>query len=252
MKKLGIIGCGWLGYRIAESLQAKFEIHTSTTQPAKMEALRTAGFNPEIVDLEQPGIGRWGKMDDLDGIIITVPLLSSRVDESVLAARRENLLHFITGFKGLLILMSSIGVYQNQTGEVTEACLSPIDVPGEGEVYEAYPRINILRLGGLMGDNRQLQNYTVREPHARVNHIHFKDVTGVVEKLLDTGAAGTVYNVVAPLHPTKADVISAQMGEVITETPATDGRIVSSEKLVRELHYKFEYPDPSYFHIRQM
>ncbi|RYZ32735.1 MAG: hypothetical protein EOP49_37105 [Sphingobacteriales bacterium] len=147
MKTLGIIGCGWLGYRLAQYLGSRFNIHTTVTKQAKINDLTAAGFHPETVNFNGSEVARWTKLDKLDAIIITVPLFSRNVDEQVLIKRRANLVHFIAGFKGTIILMSSIGVYPNKTGEVTEAFLSPSDTPGEQEIFNAFPQVTIFSAG---------------------------------------------------------------------------------------------------------
>ena len=247
MKKLGIIGCGWLGYRMAQHLHSTFEIHTTVTKSAKIADLNAAGFHPEVVNFDGGAMDPWSKLDQLDAIIITVSLFSRSVDEQTLTIRRANLINFISGYNRPIIMMSSTGVYKNKTGVVTEQSVSSLDVSGEREMYLAFPQVTILRLGGLMGDDRQLKRYKINDQDSPVNHVHFEDVINVVQKLLEVGSSSKVYNVVAPLHPTKASVISSQMGVAEDLPTAKEGKIVRSEKLISELNYTFLYPDPAKF-----
>jgi pyrroline-5-carboxylate reductase len=50
MKKLGIIGCGWLGNHIAERLSNQYEIFATTTSESKIEELQLKGYHPTLVD----------------------------------------------------------------------------------------------------------------------------------------------------------------------------------------------------------
>ncbi|RYE54490.1 MAG: hypothetical protein EOP48_12225 [Sphingobacteriales bacterium] len=92
-----------------------------------------------------------------------------------------------------------------------------------------------------------MKHYKVTEPDAPVNHIHFEDVQCIVKQLLATGSKGRVYNLVAPLHPTKAAVISSQWSTAEAVPAANDSRIVSSQKLIGEMNYTFQHPDPAKF-----
>ncbi len=251
-EKIGIIGCGWLGYRLAQYLGDHFEIHTTVTSPDKMDMLLTGGFHLELVNFEtnehaewQP----WKKLTVLDHIIITVPLFSKRIDNDRLQARIRNLSRFISSFQGNLILMSSIGVYQGFTGTVTEAMLPPLEVAGEKEMKALFSQLNILRLGGLMGDDRLLGKYKVTEIDNCVNHIHFMDICRIVQILITRKVQSSVYNVTAPSHPSKRAVINEQLSVRDAYLPAPGGKMVVSQKLIDEFGYQFLYPDPRYFHL---
>ena len=130
----------------------------------------------------------------------------------------------------------------------TEDDLPVKDNATESQLKQSYPQANILRLAGLMGDNRLLHKYQVTDLDQPVNHIHYVDVCSVIIKMIEKGLRSKLYNVVAPLHPSKREVIQAQLGE--TQGPATEakGRIISSTRLIDELDFEFKYPDPRTFH----
>lgn len=251
--KVGIIGCGWLGYRLAQHLKDTFEIHATVTTESKIELLRNDGFHPEVVNFEsndrRTDWNAWHKLSSIDHIIITVPLFSKRINANVLHTRIRNLSSFISQFKGTLILMSSIGVYQSFSGEVTEEMLPAENCAGEKEIKELFSEVNILRLGGLMGDDRLLSNYKVTEMDAKVNHIHFYDICRVVQLLIENAAKSRVYNVVAPRHPSKQEVINSQQELISVSSQTQDSKVVLSQKIIHELGYDFLYPDPRYFHL---
>ena len=58
-----------------------------------------------------------------------------------------------------------------------------------------------------------------------------------------------MYNVVAPIHPNKEEVISAQKDLPFSGERTYVGRTISAEKLMKELDFKFQYPDPRYFQL---
>ncbi len=49
MKKLGIIGCGWLGNHLAERLSNQYEIYATTTTASKIAALEAKGYTATLV-----------------------------------------------------------------------------------------------------------------------------------------------------------------------------------------------------------
>jgi hypothetical protein len=252
--KVGIIGCGWLGYRIAKYLNNSFEIHTTVTTESKIQLLSNEGLHPEIINFDKPpeeaDRSPWQKLSSIDHIIITVPLFSKRVSQDVLDIRIRNLSAFLARYQGALTLMSSIGVYKEAAGKVTEELLPSESCSGEKEIRQLFKQANILRLGGLMGDDRLLSKYKVSDMDAAVNHIHFYDICRIVHSLITQSVTATVYNVVAPLHPSKRQVIESQTG--VSSGPssaAATGRVIVSQKMVKELGYQFMYPDPRQFHI---
>ena len=251
--KVGIIGCGWLGYRIARHLSNDYEIHTTVTAESKIEVLSKEGFHPEIVNFEkndqETQQNPWQKLSYLDHIIITIPLFSKRTEQHVLSTRIRNLSDFILNFDGTLILISSIGVYKDLTGDVTEDMLPAENCTGEKEIKQLFRQVNILRLGGLMGDDRLLHKYKVADLDTKVNHIHFYDICRVVELLIMNAARSRLYNLVAPLHPSKRAVINWQIEPDILPLPNPGGKLVLSQKITDEIGYEFVYPDPRYFHI---
>jgi hypothetical protein len=254
MKKIGIIGCGWLGYRIATALSDKYGIYTTATSPDKAAPLEAKGFHPTVIsfaDTHAP-IATWSVVSELDVLIITVPLFDKQSLSDAIERRMKNLAFFIGDYTAQIFFMSSIGVYTQLSGEVTEDSLPAEKVPGELLIKKKYPQTNILRLGGLMGDDRLLSKYQVANLGMAVNHIHYVDICAVIEKMIQQKSSSMLYNIVAPLHPSKAEVISAQKNLPLTATGQPVGKIVSSFKMASELGFTFTFPDPRTFHISQI
>jgi hypothetical protein len=69
--------------------------------------------------------------------------------------------------------------------------------------------------------------------------------------MIETGSEGKLYNVTAPEHPSKAQVINAQQNLKSSEETVTigEGKIILSSKLISELDFIFKYPDPRAFHL---
>ena len=148
-----------------------------------------------------------------------------------------------------MFLMSSTGVYPDISKEFVEEDVPLENVSGERMLKNKYPQLNILRLGGLMGDNRLLKNYNVSNLDHAVNHIHYADISGIISEMIEKKTQSELYNVTAPIHPAKSQVINAQKNIANDEVFEVKGKKVLSSKLVSELGYIFQYPDPRTFHL---
>lgn len=256
MKKIGIIGCGWLGIRIAKHLQNNYQIYTTTTSQSKYDDLITMGLSPIVIKFWDYEIFKeyksWKRIQELDILIITVPF-SKRPSINLLKNRFGNINLFIDKFGKQMFLMSSIGIYPQLNMEIDEISfsayeeyLNPSILFVENMMRSKYPQINILRLGGLMGANRIFSNYETSSPNQIVNHIHYVDICIIIEKMIEKKCLSKIYNIVAPKHPTKQEIIDYQNNFEKTTKQNNDeyGRKILSKKIEDELCYTFIKPDP--------
>jgi nucleoside-diphosphate-sugar epimerase len=253
MKKIGIIGCGWLGSHIADKLSGRYEIFATTTSESKIKDLSDKGYHTTLVSFPDEDISEtmteWKVVPQLDAVIITVPFSGIRGTEIPLRERAQNLLAFLGDYHGQIFMMSSTGVYPDIEKEFKEEDRSPEDVPSENIIKSRFPEVNILRLAGLMGDHRLLKNYNISNLDLLVNHIHYADICSVVEIMLNNQSQSKVYNVVAPVHPNKEEIIHAQKDLPYSGERTNQGRTISPSKLISDLNFEFQYPDPRYFHL---
>ncbi len=252
MKKLGIIGCGWLGSHIAERVSDRYEIFVTTTSASKIEDFTFKGYHATLASFpdDQPSEAKeWEVISQLDAVIVTVPFSGIRGMQVSMKTRQENLLRFLGDYKGQLFLMSSTGVYSQDEKEFTEDDQPADNVESESFIKNKFSQVNILRLAGLMGGERLLKNYNISGLDQLVNHIHYADICSVVEKMLEKQLHSKVYNVVAPIHPDKEEIINAQKDLPYSGERTDKGRLISPAKLISELDFEFQYPDPRYFHL---
>ncbi|WP_260377577.1 epimerase [Candidatus Ornithobacterium hominis] len=190
----------------------------------------------------------WKAIADLDTIIITVPF-SKRASTNLLKNRFENISLFIDNFDKQLFLMSSVGIYPQIKMEIAENTLSeeylnPSILFVEQLMRNKFVQVNILRLGGLMGGDRIFSNYETSTPNQIVNHVHYKDICLVIEKMIFQNSNAKTYNVVAPLHPTKQEIINYQKGIEDASEIQKYGRKILTDLLISDLDYQYINPNP--------
>jgi nucleoside-diphosphate-sugar epimerase len=111
-------------------------------------------------------------------------------------------------------------------------------------------------MSGLTGNGRVFAKYFAGKQVAfsenPVNHVFIHDATEAIVFALKNFKENKIYNVAAPEHPAKREVIEAQIEMHPEYAPAGfDGRkerfkIISSEKIIQE-GFKFAYANPRFF-----
>ncbi|AQX10777.1 hypothetical protein BAY32_07185 [Elizabethkingia ursingii] len=248
MKKLAIIGYGWLGKRLADYFSDRYKIYTINR--SSNSEIGSMHFN---IDFDSHEILENNPDINLaDAIIICLPF-SQRTALEILTQRFNRVSQYIGDYRGNIFLTSSTGIYPQDQKNIDETTYTDSELSSnmvfiENLIKKSFPQINILRLGGLMGDNRQLKNYKITDPKQVVNHIHYHDICRVIETMINKNVSSGIFNIVAPQHPTKEEVISMQNNQVCkTISEIRQQRIISSEKSEKVLNFTYEKPDPRLF-----
>ena len=245
MKKGLIIGKGWLGSRLEEHLAKHYQI-TSTKRQSDAPNCLSINFDQTSLQRIDTSI--------FEFIIITIPF-GKRNTTDELRIRFNQIIQFIGTYSRPIFLISSTGIYPDLEKIISENTLEKdkLNQPYlfiENKLQMQFPQLNILRLGGLMGDNRRLSNYlTFERPHLNqvVNHVHFEDVCRIIAQLIQQNKTSSIYNIVAPKHPTKEEILNYQQHQKIINSEIKKGKIISSDKIINELNYQFIFPNPLYF-----
>lgn len=242
--KIAIIGCGWVGKRLAQYLTDRnHHIIATTTTPEKIAALEKVATEVYLLDFKTTTDFIF--LNEIDVAIFSMPISQNG---------------WLGGFENLnqqfpkTILFSSTGIYPKEPEIFTEKDtenLRPDILNAENLVKEKYPQTTILRFGGLMGDERSLrkiyQNRTPDNPQKKANYIHYEDILRAVELVIQSEKSGEVYNVVAPEHPTIAEILNLESQETSLKSGDNPQRIISSDHLIQEFNYTFIHPNPKYF-----
>ncbi|WP_353129467.1 GDP-L-fucose synthase [Parapedobacter pyrenivorans] len=258
-----IVGCGWVGtYVAAEMLGAGHRIWATCTSPDKAGQLRKMGLHSLVADFDHKGPIPRFEQEVFDVAIISVPI--KRKDHIDVASHRfTKLLTFLAGITfRQSFFFGSVGIYPKVSATIAEDTFSDkvLDdklLMGESKLRTAYSNLNVLRLGGLFGLDRIMAKYFAGKicdiGYQTANSVHVVDVYGVIRAMIAQESQGKTYNLVCPEHPLKKDVIEASAAAYGYDLPLgyseTDktAKVVSPERLISDLAYRFSYPSPLQF-----
>ncbi len=151
--------------------------------------------------------------------------------------------------------MSSISVYREFDTDVDENVSisdSALQYKAEQLIHSLRKNVIILRLGGLMGEDRVSGRWSKVKSFSDgpVNYVHRDDVIEIIKKFIASDIDNGLYNVVAPEHPLRSQVHKAnanKFGFILGLFEGMTHRKVSSKRLLEHLDYKFLYPNPLEF-----
>ncbi|MCY4779455.1 NAD-dependent epimerase/dehydratase family protein [Sphingobacterium sp. UT-1RO-CII-1] len=256
--KVLIIGCGWVGEAFAKKmLTLGHEVYATTTKEEKYHRLKDDGIFVIKADFDK-------KIDmkvfpkDVDFILNSVPAVK-RLQKEDLLGRFEQLRTVLLNIKyKKQIFLSSIGIYPDKDGDFYED--SEVE---EGNLYAAelmmmkLDNTLVYRLGGLFGNERifakYFENKVCYTGEQLANFVHLEDVVELLFKGQQQDMKEKVYNVVAPKHPLKRDVVEVSaekygyLKPLKYENREVFYKKVNSDRIVKELTYTFKYLCPLSF-----
>ena len=225
-KNVSIVGCGWVGKPLSQALSDTFDLECYSRETTSDDSMFWQSDTIIIA------------INTKDNYLQTLQKIATLASPS-----------------SKIILMSSISVYREFDTEVDESVvISQIGLQKEAEelMQELRDNLIILRLGGLMGEDRisgkwkSVSTFTDGE----VNYIHRDDVINITKKILESDVKKGIFNLVAPLHPLRSQVHKKNSEAFSLELGVFEGktsRVVLSQKIVKELNYTFLYPNPLEF-----
>ncbi|WP_058973515.1 SDR family oxidoreductase [Type-D symbiont of Plautia stali] len=269
MKKVAIVGLGWLGMPLAMALTARgWQVTGSKTSPDGVDAARRCGIEafqlvltPEI-ECEADELAT---LMAVDALVVTLPASRTVQGGEDYMQAVQNVVDTALAHKvPRIIFTSSSSVYGTGSGVMKESsALQPESVAGKTLVelenwLHDLPgtSVDVVRLAGLVGPNRHPGRFLAGKTgldnggHA-VNLVHLDDVVDAIVLLLQTPKGGRVYNLCASKHPARDDFypfVSKQLGLVpptfAAEAERTAGKVVDGSKICNELGFEYSYDDP--------
>ncbi|WP_413713029.1 SDR family oxidoreductase [Serratia marcescens] len=269
MKKVAIIGLGWLGMPLALSLMGRgYDVVGSKTTPDGVEAARMSGIECYQLELTPELVCDPDDLESLlrvDALVVTLPARRTvEGSENYFNAVRMLVDSAMAFGVPRVIFTSSTSVYGETAGTLREE--SPLrPVSPSGRVLAELERwlhelpntsVDILRLTGLVGADRHPGRFLagkldVKGGSQGVNLVHQDDVIAAIQLLLKLPKGGHVYNLCAPRHPAKREFYPALAEQLHLEPPQfadeaeQDERLVDGNRICNELGFEYQHPDPA-------
>jgi len=239
MKNISILGSGWLGLPLALELAKTNNIKLSTTTASKKRDLIAKNITPYIVNTNDTN-DEIKEFLNCNTLIINIPSKDIKAFEILIKQiEKQNIKD--------IIFVSSTSAYNNP-----KSPLGNIE-----ELFLSLQKINttILRFGGLIGYSRNPANFfkngkVVKNSHSSVNMIHRDDCIAIIKKVLESDIKNEIFNCCSPSHPPKkefytycANTSNLAIPNFDSSDEESNARIISSDKLISKLKYKFIHDD---------
>ncbi|MEM6966873.1 MAG: SDR family oxidoreductase, partial [Bacteroidota bacterium] len=262
INKISIIGCGWLGFPLAERLiAAGFSVKGSTTTQGKIPLLTKAGIRTFLIHLSDALYKKTTEpFFQSELLIINVPPRGRRPDvETAHPLEIKKLLEAAhRGDIQKIIFCSSTGVYGNDKKIASEDHLPhPASASGRALVKVenhlrslTHFKSTIVRLAGLVGGERKPGRFlagkeNIPNGNAPVNLVYREDCIEAILQIILQNKWNEIYNVCADEHPTRRDFYTEQAKLLGLKPPSfstdrndndnTTFKVVANEKIKRDL-----------------
>lgn len=263
---ISILGCGWLGFPLAEKLiKNGFSVKGSTTSVEKLNLLEEVGIQSFLISISEKNIE--GEINnffkDSEILIIDIPPKLRGENKENFVQKIQNIIPFIEESKIKKVLfVSSTSVYGGCDGRITEETIpNPTTESGKQlltseKILQSNPNFKtiVLRFGGLIGDDRQPVKHlagkeNLENPEAPINFIHQEDCIAIIEKIIchkETYEVwGKTFNAVAPFHPTRKEYYTQKSIALNLNIPkfkenSEKGKIIDSGKIISTLSHSFK------------
>lgn len=263
-KTIGVLGCGWLGTPLAETLLASGNrVRGSTTRKEKINSLSGKGIDAFLLRLGDHEIEGNPEefLEGLDCLVVNIPP-GIRRDPKADFISRIRLVETYLQKAAIphLVFVSSTSVYGASQGSVTEAD-HPLPDSQTGEQLLQAENIllentarttQILRPGGLIGPDRHpvftLSGKNINSDGSeRVNLVRRKDLLNILSLLIANPNLSGTFNAVFPEHPSKHEYYTKEANHFRIPPPVysagpknTKGKKVGSSA-IKALGYSFAH-----------
>ncbi|MFM7034987.1 MAG: SDR family oxidoreductase [Planctomycetia bacterium] len=263
-----VVGCGYLGTRVAERwLAAGCRVHAITRSPSRAGDLAARGIEPIIADVTRPETCR--DLPDVATVFWAVGFDRS-AGMSFREVHVDGLARLIDALPGRprIILSSSTGVWGTDGGELVTEATPPEPVRDAGRILleaesilhdHAPGRSTALRFAGLYGPGRlpRLEDLKAGRPIAAdpdswLNLIHVDDAAAIVCAIAEAVAPKPLY-VVSDNAPLRRRDWYARLAEASSSpAPTWDSAAARSRGgnkrvdpglLFRDIPIRLEHPD---------
>lgn len=210
---IGIIGCGWLGFAAARKFKTiTHQLSCLTSSIQKVDEFVINGIQPTVLDLnknEDSDLFDWLEHKDIVLLAISPSKLNNYTEVISKIGKMLN------GDQNM-VFISSTSVYDATLTNADE--LSPLSpsarsgtvlIDTEKSLYKILQkRLTIIRMGGLVGKNRQPAKYLAGKKYVKgrkhpINFIHQEDAAYLIYHVIRYQIYGQIINGVSSIHPSK-------------------------------------------------
>ncbi|MEG9489192.1 GDP-L-fucose synthase [Mannheimia indoligenes] len=258
MKKITIIGLGWLGLPLAQKLQN--------------EGWKVAGTKRTVDDIPVEcyplDLNHFAIMPDIerilatDAMIIALPPSTTSEEDYFSGIQKLTSFAMTKGLKHLIFISSTsvLPMSEGNFAEDTEVDPNLLLAKVENWLLSQKLDCDILRLAGLVGKQRHPVFYlagksNLKSPKQPVNLVHLEDCVSAISLLLAKPNGQRIFHLCAEQHPTR----KAYYGEIAKRLGLADlqfsdenqplVRVVKAEKICTELGFIYRYPNPYDFKL---
>jgi len=261
---VGVVGCGWLGQALVESLIARsYRVVATTQQTEKLALIEKLGAQAEILSLPlNNGEGDNAAVFYCQTLVVCITPqfrqgktdYPQKISQIVKKAER--------GHVEKIIMISSTAIYDGIFGSATEESqlkrnIGKVDLLAEAEqaILAFSGKVVILRCAGLVGKDRHPGKFIrhsrmLTAPNAYVNLIHQDDVVAQILAFIESNIHSGIFNAVSEMQVTKKHYYSIAASALNLPEPEFDhhsklelGKQVIGDKLRDQLDYQFIHGD---------
>lgn len=245
MKKIALLGYGWLGRHLNKHFQA-----LGYPSPILMNRSKKEGVFPFELGQSEVSQQLQSELSDCDALIVCLP---PSIGQNIYSQMGNHLISFWPKDKKL-IFISSTGIFEDEQGEYFESSEPKLSSPrkellsqAEHSIKTHYTHSSLIRSAGQVGPDRNPLHFLTKsgksvQASQPINFIHSEDLCSIVELCLKNDIP--LVHAVSPYHPTKKQYYTEKAEELSLPTPKFTyeddcQRIISSEVL-ESFNYQFK------------
>ncbi|MFM7467637.1 MAG: NAD(P)-binding domain-containing protein [Crocinitomicaceae bacterium] len=244
MKRILLIGAGWLGKQITETLiKNGYEVAISSRSKEKLKAF-CENCTKICVSFDQGKCIFSEDISQYEQVIICLPPIPAYADSIQSIANKLSP-------DTKIIFTSSTGIYEESAEIIDENSKIKHDhiLWQVEKIIRNRKSYSILRLGGLIGPGRHPVKHLLTKPYLDggknvVNLIHSFDICSAILHVLNDTKLQSTYNLVSPHHPSRGDYYTEAAKELaekklVVDYILSENKQVDGSKIVKELGFNY-------------
>lgn len=266
---VALIGCGWFGFALAKQLVDEgYRVTGCKRSAEELSVLTEVGIEAYPLQLGHeapcaPDAQALSGLFQTDYLVVNIPPRLKRGNTAYLEELQQ-LIALTQGWQyQRIVFVSTTGVYPTQdklmieADAMAESSDSQVLLDAEA-LFQALPHTCIVRFAGLVGPKRHPGRFLagktdVSGANVAVNLVHLTDCVRAVSAILAATHCGLsvapIYNLCAPIHPTKAEFYQAATQSLGLVTPefnqqSMPSKIIQADAISTDLGFRYQYGSP--------